>query len=239
MLVLAAATLAAPAGAEIVLMTNGAWLKVAGYELLADAPRVRLSLPGGGALVVPLAAIERVLDDEIAPAAWTLDPGAGNADFPLRFRGAPEVPAVPYGELIYQTARRHRLNPALVAAVAAAESAFKQHAVSPQGAQGLMQLMPATAERFGLAGHERFDPARNLDAGSRYLSWLIDRFGGDLTLVLAGYNAGEGTVDRFGGVPPYRETRSYIARIFERLGLEPSGFDPAGRGAPGAGASAP
>ncbi|MEM8930352.1 MAG: lytic transglycosylase domain-containing protein, partial [Acidobacteriota bacterium] len=83
------------------------------------------------------------------------------------------------------------------------------------------QLMPATAERFGVAPDETFDPAKNLDAGCRYLRWLADRFDDDLPRVLAAYNAGEGTVDRYGGVPPYRETRGYLRRIFRQLGLDP------------------
>jgi len=79
---------------------------------------------------------------------------------------------------------------------------------------------PATAQRFGLDDRHCFDPARNLDAGARYLRWLLDRFDGRLAHALAGYNAGEGTVDRYGGVPPYRETQGYIRRIFKVLGVE-------------------
>ncbi len=84
-----------------------------------------------------------------------------------------------------------------------------------------MQLMPATGSRFGVSPRELFDPEKNVDAGARYLAWLADRFDDDLPRVLAGYNAGEGTVDRFGGVPPYRETRDYVRRISEGLGLVP------------------
>lgn len=209
----------APARAELVLMTDGAVLKVASFERLGTGERIRLELPEGGALVLPMLRIERILDDEIVRPNPEAEIATAPPAFHLRFAEEHGVPDVPYGELIFETARRHGLNPALVAAVASAESAFRDRAISHKGAQGLMQLMPATAERFGLRGDEVFDPARNLDAGSRYLSWLIDRFDGDLARVLAGYNAGEGTVDRYRGVPPYRETQTYIKRIFARLGL--------------------
>jgi soluble lytic murein transglycosylase-like protein len=132
------------------------------------------------------------------------------------------VPATPYGDEIFAAARRHSLNPALVAALVRTESAFDSAAVSPKGARGLMQLMPATARRFGLGGDEIFDPVQNLDAGSRYLRWLLDRFDGDVVRALAAYNAGEGTVDRYGGVPPFRETRDYVRRIVSQLGLTAS-----------------
>jgi len=132
------------------------------------------------------------------------------------------VPDVRDGELIHRAAQRHGLNPELVAAVISAESSYRVKAVSHKGAQGLMQLMPATAERFGLTAEEVFEPAKNIDAGCRYLRWLADRFDDELPLVLAGYNAGEGAVDRHGGVPPYRETRNYVAKITARLGLDSS-----------------
>jgi soluble lytic murein transglycosylase-like protein len=111
------------------------------------------------------------------------------------------------------------MNPRLVAAMVRCESAFDPYATSPRGAQGLMQLMPATAERFGVAPVELHDPARNLEAGVRYLRWLADRFDNDLPKVLAAFNSGEGTVDRYSGVPPYRETQDYVRRVYAQLGL--------------------
>ena len=83
-----------------------------------------------------------------------------------------------------------------------------------------MQLMPATAERFGVDPYDLHDPELNLEAGARYMSWLVKRFDSQLPLVLAAFNSGEGSVDRFDGVPPYRETREYLRRIFKELGLE-------------------
>ena len=108
-------------------------------------------------------------------------------------------------------APEYDLDPRLVLALIDVESGFDPAARSPRGAVGLMQLMPATAKRFGVSN--RLDPMQNLRGGMAYLRWLLDRFDGDLDLALAGYNAGEGAVDRHGGIPPYRETRAYVRRI--------------------------
>jgi len=112
---------------------------------------------------------------------------------------------------LLDSARRHGVDPLLVKAVILAESANRRGATSPKGAMGLMQLMPATARRFGVT--DPYDPAQNIDGGTRYLRWLLDRFDGDATRALAGYNAGEGAVDRYGGVPPYRETQDYVRTV--------------------------
>ncbi|KAA2284812.1 lytic transglycosylase domain-containing protein [Arenimonas fontis] len=100
---------------------------------------------------------------------------------------------------------------AVVRAIIHAESAYRPDAVSHAGAQGLMQLIPATAERFGV--RDVFDPAQNIRGGVQYLAWLLKRYDGDLSLAAAGYNAGEGAVDRYGGIPPYAETRRYVERV--------------------------
>jgi soluble lytic murein transglycosylase-like protein len=138
----------------------------------------------------------------------------------LRFNGHEPRPKTPYGDLIYKTARRHSLSPRVVAAVIEAESDFQPKAKSRAGAYGLMQLLPETARRFGLMKkRDLFNPAKNVEAGVRYLRWLTERFGGDLARVVAAYNAGEGAVDRFGGVPPFEETQTYLRRIYGTLGL--------------------
>lgn len=113
--------------------------------------------------------------------------------------------------LVKTMAPAYRIDPDLALAVIRVESAFQKDAVSPKNAQGLMQLIPETAARFGVK--DPFDPVSNLHGGLSYLRWLIDYFGGDLKLALAGYNAGEKAVERHGGVPPYRETREYIQKI--------------------------
>lgn len=104
-----------------------------------------------------------------------------------------------------------RVSPALVLAVIAVESAGRTRATSHAGAQGLMQLIPATAERFGV--QDSMDPAQNIRGGVAYLDWLLTEFDGDVVLALAGYNAGEGAVRRNGGVPPYAETRDYVPKV--------------------------
>jgi soluble lytic murein transglycosylase-like protein len=114
-------------------------------------------------------------------------------------------------KLVERMAPRFRLDPGLVLAVIAVESAFQTDAVSSARAQGLMQLIPATAARFGV--RKVFDPAENLRGGMAYLRWLLDRFEGNVTLALAGYNAGENAVARFGGVPPYKETQNYVKKV--------------------------
>ena len=114
-------------------------------------------------------------------------------------------------KLAARIAHRYKLDPTLVLAVIYAESGFASGAASPRNAQGLMQLMPDTAQRFGVKNV--MDPADNIAGGARYLRWLLAYFKGDLPLVLAGFNAGEGAVTRYGGVPPYPETLAYIEKI--------------------------
>ncbi len=120
--------------------------------------------------------------------------------------------------LIAAAGARHGVDPVLLYAIMHRESAFKQRAVSYKGARGLMQLMPATAARFGV--RDIFDPAQNIEGGTRYVRYLLNFFGGDVPLALAGYNAGEGAVLKYGRrVPPYRETQEYVRRIGERYAL--------------------
>ncbi|WP_310155537.1 lytic transglycosylase domain-containing protein [Luteimonas sp. 3794] len=116
-----------------------------------------------------------------------------------------------YRDEVARAAREFGVEEAIVRAIMHAESAFNPNALSRAGAQGLMQLMPATAARFGVVN--AFDPEQNIRGGVEYLAWLLKRFNGDLTLAAAGYNAGEGAVQRHGGVPPYAETQRYVVRV--------------------------
>ena len=120
---------------------------------------------------------------------------------------------------IEAAAALHQLNPNLVKAVIKAESEFDRWAVSSKGAQGLMQLMPYTARRFGVL--DPFDARQNIFAGTQFLRILLDMFHGDVSLALAGYNAGENAVRRYGGIPPYRETRNYVRKVQRFLGSVP------------------
>ncbi len=116
-----------------------------------------------------------------------------------------------YDAIIADAAEVHGVDFALVKAVIKAESDFNPYAISPKGAQGLMQIMPANFESFDVS--DPFDPSENIRAGTRYLGYLMNRYNNDLRLALAAYNAGPGVVDRYGGIPPFRETREYVRRV--------------------------
>lgn len=212
---------ASATSAEMVIFADGDFLKVEAFEV--DGNRVRLDLPSGGQMMISLRRVSRIVDDEVATPTAPEVPTT--ATWPLRFSEEQPRPEGRFADLIYEAAERHGLNPALVHAVVRAESSSQVDAVSVKGARGLMQLMPATAARFGLDPARSFEPKLNIDAGCRYLRWLADRFDDNLAHVLAAYNAGEGTVDRYGGIPPYRETQGYVRRIFGFLGLQ---LEPAG-----------
>jgi soluble lytic murein transglycosylase-like protein len=214
--------MAAAAQAELVILTDGEFLKVESYR--ADATRATLALRDGATISLPLQRIERVLDDEVLPVdpqAPAPSVGPVAAVIPIRFDGQEPIPEVPFGAFLYDAAKRHDVHPRIVVELARAESNFRPTAVSYKGAVGLLQIMPATGRRFGLNRAELFDPKKNLDAGVRYLAWLLQRFEGDLSKALAGYNAGEGAVERFAGIPPYRETQRYVKKILAGLAPPP------------------
>ena len=119
-----------------------------------------------------------------------------------------------FDHIIKQAAAQHGISEGLIKAVMHTESGFNVNARSPVGAQGLMQLMPATARRFNVSN--AYDPQQNIMAGAKYLSWLMKRFNGNTSLVLASYNAGEGNVAKYGGIPPFKETQDYVRRVSSR-----------------------
>ena len=118
--------------------------------------------------------------------------------------------------IIFEVAENQGVDPRLLHAVIWQESKYDPHARSHAGAEGLMQLIPATAKRFGCAHPD--DPEENITAGTKYLSWLLKRFSGNVELALAGYNAGEGSVDKYDGIPPFNETQNYVKIITGRYG---------------------
>jgi soluble lytic murein transglycosylase-like protein len=192
--------LAAPAAAELAVLDTGRVLKVSAWR---DEGGLRvLVLAGGGEVALARERIRQLLPDEIGNAGEAPPPAASPAE--------PE----PLPRLAVAIARRHGVDPRLVLAVIAVESAFQPGAVSPKGAQGLMQLMPGTAAELGVT--DAFDPEQNLDGGVRHLRELLGRYQGDFEQTLAAYNAGAGAVERHGGVPPWRETRDYVAAVLER-----------------------
>lgn len=202
---------------DLVMFQDGRGLRV--RELVIADGVARLTLEDGGTLGVPastITAIERAVDPgDVAPTGAEPDAAAAQGEVAgLRIDDAFRKATGPYADLIAAAADRNGLERALLAAVAKVESNFDPYAVSPRGACGMLQLMPATAKRFGVTNV--FDVAQNVEGGARYLRWLLDHFGGRVDLALAGYNAGEGAVERSGGIPPFSETRAYVFKVLDR-----------------------
>jgi hypothetical protein len=218
---LALAIGASPLKAELVLFTEGRIVKAAGYRVLGD--ELEIEVPGGGSYRVALDRVDRIVDDEVEVEAVELpaplDAGV-SYDLSYSSRRKPLFRSA-YDALIDSEARRGNVDASLVSAVIRAESNFEPRSVSRKGARGLMQLMPGTARRLGVA--KPFDPRANVRGGVRYLRELADRFGGRPELVLAAYNAGENAVETHGGVPPYRETVRYVERILSWWTPAPAG----------------
>ncbi|HKR58265.1 MAG TPA: lytic transglycosylase domain-containing protein [Pyrinomonadaceae bacterium] len=153
----------------------------------------------------------------ISPTALTYESPASMSNSGTDLRGY-TTGSAEVDIYLVTSGRRFGIDPLLLYSVMHQESSFKSRAISPKGARGLMQLMPMTAARFGVTNI--FDPRQNIEGGARYLRFLLDRFNGDLSLTLAGYNAGEGAVEKYGWrIPPYAETQEYVRRISRRYGL--------------------
>jgi hypothetical protein len=209
-----AALSASGACAALVLFEDGRHLHVKDFEVQED--QVSLRFDGGGSITIPLDRVSRIVDDEIDHTPPVVPALAEIPSRPLRSMRTTERPAklgpTPFDELILAAAREHKVDPALIAAIMRAESNFAPRAVSRKGARGLMQLMPATARSLGV--QRIFDPAENIRGGARYLSQLAERYGDtSVELIAAAYNAGEGAVKSYNGIPPYRETREYVRRV--------------------------
>jgi len=208
---------AVPASASIAVFTDGRSMKVEKFKAVEDS--MQLTMKGGGVVTVPLARIDRVIDDEVSTPEVVAEVKKiieeHHGIFPERSWRYNEA-STPlfnskFNATIVEAAKKFDVDAALVSAVIKAESDFNPHEVSNKGARGLMQLMPATARRLSV--RRPFDPASNVNGGVRYLKELLERFDHRPELALAAYNAGENAVSSYGGVPPYRETIGYVKKI--------------------------
>ncbi|HTT64723.1 MAG TPA: lytic transglycosylase domain-containing protein [Bryobacteraceae bacterium] len=193
---LACAAVPALAG-EYAVLTSGARLYAERHA--SDGGKVTL-FTGTGSTEIDAALVVRFEKDDYVPPGQVAAPAAA----------APAANPASIGELVENAARKYGLPPAFVRAVVAAESGFQTNAVSPKGAIGLMQLMPGTARELGA---DPQIPAQNVDAGTRYLRDLLLKYDKHAYSALAAYNAGAGAVDKYHGVPPYRETQNYIRNV--------------------------
>jgi soluble lytic murein transglycosylase-like protein len=201
--------LAAPAlRAEYVVLRSGQRLKVTGYQVVGDKYRLQM---GGGTVEIAAEDVVAIEPEEV-------------------FTPLPAQPVVkaPYRELVEAAAERYKVDADLITSVIAVESNFDPKALSPKNARGLMQLLPETAERLGV--QNVYDPKENIEAGTRYLRELLQRYNNDLALALAAYNAGPERVQQYGRVPPFAETLSYVRRVkrtYEKSKSKPSAKAPA------------
>jgi hypothetical protein len=190
---------------EVAVLKNGFSIRHERREVVGDITRLYVTADGASFVDVPTAEIEHY---EAAPE---LPASAKSASFPNRPSGFPGRPKANLTDVVNDAGDRYRLDPDLINSVIKAESGFNSHAVSPKGAQGLMQLMPGTASQLGVPNP--FDPQANVEGGTRYLRELMERYNFDMVKALAAYNAGPQRVEQYGGVPPYYETRAYVARV--------------------------
>jgi len=217
--------------ADVAYLRNGESIEITTFRL--EGEFVYLEMRGGGQVALPSSQVREIRrtpdaaprpvvsipagpaqDDRRLVEAMKAEPSTAGAASEQLPAGAVFDPAE-LRKLAGRVARRHGLSEALVQAVVQVESRYDAFAVSPRGAMGLMQLMPQTARRFQV--DDAFDPAANLDGGVRYLKELLERYRGETQLALAAYNAGEKAVERYGGIPPYRETMQYVDRVLRAV----------------------
>jgi hypothetical protein len=210
----------ASASAEIVVFKNGRTMSARSHKIVGDMATLRLR--DGGEVTFPASIIERVDPDEVpypeppVPGVSLVPEVPTASSFGVQAVLVPDevLSARPFAALIASVAAAHEVDARLVHAVIEQESNYQARARSKKGARGLMQLMPATARQYGVSNS--YDPKSNIEAGVRHLKALMSRL--DLPVALAAYNAGEGTIQRYGGLPPYPETQAYVRNILRRLG---------------------
>src|ERR1700691_29984 len=216
--------LARPAtAADLAILSNGFSIRHDHRQVIGATTRLYLSADNSSFTDVPTADITGYEKDLSVPPPQVAEsqvPAHAPAEQLAKTAPTPGAsksgssksgPAVPLNDVVNSASAAYHLDPDLVNSVIHAESGFNAHAVSPKGARGLMQLMPGTANKLGV--NDSFDSQANVDGGSRYLRELLERYNFDLVKALAAYNAGPQRVDQYRGVPPFRETRAYVARI--------------------------
>jgi len=207
--------MATEARADIVVFKNGRTMSV--KSCLLEAATATMRLREGGEVTFPASIIARVDPDEVPypeePAPIAVIPAVVAPVFQPALVSDEVLAARPYAELISTIAASHKLDARLVHAVIEQESNYQPRARSKKGAKGLMQLMPGTARQYGVSNS--YDPKANLEAGVKHLKDLMSRL--ELPIALAAYNAGEGTVRRYGGLPPFPETQAYVRNILRRV----------------------
>jgi Transglycosylase SLT domain len=196
---------AVPARAELAYFSTGRTLSIKAHRVEGES--LVLTLRNGGEVICEATAIVRFTPDEVPYPEP--EPVVATVAGPTTV-----MPSVPYAEIIDKVSGEQGVDAKLVRALIQVESAYRNTARSRKGAMGLMQLMPETARQYGV--RDPYDPASNIEGGIKYLKALLQRLPRDLAL--AAYNAGEGAVERFHGIPPYAETRSYVSRIVQLLG---------------------
>ena len=217
--ILAMAALPCFAG-EVAVLKNGFSIRHERRAVIGDVTRLYVKADKSSFVDVPTSEIDHFEAAPDLPASAAVPAASESARLPSpnvvrNARAAtlsfPARPVADLNQVVNDASDRYRLDPDLVNSVIKAESAFNARAVSPKGARGLMQLMPGTASQLGVPN--AFDPQANVEGGTKYLRELLERYNFDLVKALAAYNAGPERVERFGGVPPYYETRVYVARI--------------------------
>ena len=218
-LTLAICLAANAASASIAVFSDGRNMKIESYAVEEDM--IHLTFAGGGKMSMALTRIERIVDDEVTTpeVVEEVKKIVEEGVFPRRSwrfnESSGPIFKSKYDAIIVEASKKFDVDAALVSAVIKAESDYNPRELSHKGARGLMQLMPATAERFGVKNS--FDPEENIYAGTRYLHWLLKTFDGNADLAVAAYNAGEGNIWKYNGVPPFRETVNYINRIARHI----------------------
>jgi len=211
--ILATFGLATSARAEIVFLTSNRTLSIKSHRVSGDS--VILTLRNGGEVTCDKSLIAKIVSDEVPYPPEPSDVVADALEQAAPSGGLLET--TPYGEIISAVSEAQGVDPLLVRALIQVESNYRPKAKSPRGAMGLMQLMPSTAREYKV--RNPFDPRANIEAGIRHLKALLDRLG-STEMALAAYNAGEGAVAKFNGIPPYQETRDYVTRILALAGLK-------------------